>query len=766
MITWAAILGWLAPLTIQERWLPTATLWVLAAMVALFALWKLGLRKAMVFLLLTAAPLAASGLHQSDPELVALTDGFGEVNARFEALQDSAAVKSNFGVETRVKIRLNGIATRSGYHHLSATGWASTREQQVFRAGESYRATLLFSPARSHSMAFQASMESKAIRVGKAPVWASLVTDLKARYLAETRGVNADAKALVTGMAIGDTTGLSEETKNQMVAVSLTHLVAVSGANCAIVVAATFVLLGRVVRRRWWRFAVTELVLIGYVYLTEGPPSVIRAAIMASVVILARTLGRRISALTSLSLAVLICLLIWPELVADFGFALSVAATLGLLVVAPELMRKLPVSWPTWLRAGVAVSASAQLLCTPILLQLQTGIPLYSIPANLLADPLVAPVTVLGLAALLLVGPAPALASTLVYLASLATNFIALEAAWFAGLPEATLPWLSGWLGAAAALALVLAAIAWANLPGSPWRKPLSAILVGVALIELSFAAAGYLRFVRWPTSDWFIASCDVGQGDATLIRSRGQVALIDVGREPDLVARCLGRLGIRHLDLLVLTHFDLDHVGGLKGALDHVSIGQALVTSFQDDRPAAAIVGRQLAEHGIAPVAVGVGVFGRLGDFSWRVISPHQGGAEAEDSNDGSVTMVFESPKSIIVTLADLGEKGQLRLSRESATWLPSDFYAKPLVLKVSHHGSADQYAEFIESLKPEIALISVGVGNGYGHPTERTLGILRRSGAEIERTDRMGSIAIGFDDSGQLVRSISGASLVTSNR
>jgi competence protein ComEC len=215
-----------------------------------------------------------------------------------------------------------------------------------------------------------------------------------------------------------------------------------------------------------------------------------------------------------------------------------------------------------------------------------------------------------------------------------------------------------------------------------------------------------------------------------------------------------------------VLTHFDLDHVGGVDGVLEHASIGAAMVTSFVDDRPGANYCRDELARFGIDPMAGGVGVFGTLGDFNWRVISPHLGAAEAEDSNDGSVTMIFDSPNVDIITLADLGEKGQMRLARELATWLPADYFAKPRIMKVSHHGSADQYPEFIEALKPQVALISVGLHNSYGHPTRRTLSVLRRTGAAIERTDQMGSVAISFGEHGELERSISGPMLVGSAR
>ena len=111
---------------------------------------------------------------------------------------------------------------------------------------------------------------------------------------------------------------------------------------------------------------------------------------------------------------------------------------------------------------------------------------------------------------------------------------------------------------------------------------------------------------------------------------------------------------------------------------------------------------------------------------------------------------MLFQSPRLNVLTLADLGEKGQMRLARESAGWLGNGFGGVPLVVKVSHHGSADQYPELYEALGPNVALVSVGAHNDYGHPTRRTLDLLLRSGSRIYRTDLMSGIAVGISPEG----------------
>jgi competence protein ComEC len=134
--------------------------------------------------------------------------------------------------------------------------------------------------------------------------------------------------------------------------------------------------------------------------------------------------------------------------------------------------------------------------------------------------------------------------------------------------------------------------------------------------------------------------------------------------------------------------------------------------------------------------------ISGRLGEFSWRVLAPSKTASEAKDSNDASVVMIFSGPDFDLLLLGDLGESGQQRISSSANQILRSS--AKPLILKVSHHGSNDQSAALHESLRPELALISVGEGNGYGHPGTELLDLLARSGSQVLRTDAYGSIAI----------------------
>ena len=578
---------------------------------------------------------------------------------------------------------------------------------------------------------------------------------LRANYVALLSGVTPDSKVLVAGLAMGEIADLSEELEEQMRSVSLTHLVAVSGANCAIVVGMVYLICVRLRLGRAGRTFVSLASLVGYVMLVGPDPSVLRAAVMTASVIVMVALGRRTWAVNALAIAAIILLIADPWLAVEYGFGLSVLATSGILLLAPAMTEKLATKMPLPLALGLSVTMSAQLLCLPLLLQLQPGLPTYSVIANLLAGPMVAPVTVLGILAVVLTPILPWLVGPITWLASLGTFLIEIVAIFFAELPIVYFPWVTGLSATILSALLILMVSAWlrSNLPRL--RQSSVAGLVVVAVATLSVPAASEILPGGWPLSDWEVVACDVGQGDALVIKSLGRVAVIDVGKDEGLIDSCLSELGVRTIDLLVLTHFDFDHVGGLTGALGGRSVSHAIVSGFPDDRPATKGSLDQLEEIRTQVIVAEPTISGSLGEFGWRVLAPTKTAAEAKDSNDASVTMVFRSSKLDLVLLGDLGAEGQERVSKSVIQTIGSS--NKPLILKVSHHGSNDQSASFHQQLKPDLALISVGSENGYGHPGKQALRILGSVGAQVLRTDLLGAIAIS-SSSGELQWSATG--------
>jgi competence protein ComEC len=281
----------------------------------------------------------------------------------------------------------------------------------------------------------------------------------------------------------------------------------------------------------------------------------------------------------------------------------------------------------------------------------------------------------------------------------------------------------------------------------SRMRKQAIAGLALVALTFVSFSGSAVARSQTWPGTGWQIASCDVGQGDATLIRSANQTMLIDVGRDPEPIAKCLETLGVTRVDVLLLTHFDSDHVGGLDGVFERATVDLAMISPFDDDRPQVGVTLDRLAKANVSVSTAEVGDRGTLGEASWLVAAPEPRAAGAEDSNDASVILRLETSQWLLLAFADAGERAQMRTVRIRNSLLNRS-PGKPLIVKVSHHGSADQYAELFEDLRPEVALFSAGESNSYGHPTKRALEIFQNAGSAIFRTDQQGSIALHMLD------------------
>lgn len=288
--------------------------------------------------------------------------------------------------------------------------------------------------------------------------------DLRARFVAASAFLPSDAAGLLPGMVTGDTSALDEGLANAMKTVGMTHLTAVSGANCSLVLGA---LLAGCRRLRLSRVpaAGTALAGLGLFVVLVGPDaSVLRAALMGAVGIAALAGGRTGRGLSLLCLAVIGLLLLDPALGGSFGFLLSVLATLGIILLGRRIMDWTPAAVPRWAAAAVAVPLSAQMLCGPVIVLLQPQFSTYSLLANIAAAPLVAPVTLLGTAAVPLLAAAPWLAVALIAVAGTFSAGVAATAWFFARLPGSSLPWpegVPGLLTMAVLSALTLAA-AWA----------------------------------------------------------------------------------------------------------------------------------------------------------------------------------------------------------------------------------------------------------------------------------------------------------------
>jgi competence protein ComEC len=570
------------------------------------------------------------------------------------------------------------------------------------------------------------------------PPWSAWTTGVRERFAQAAATTPGDGGALLPGLAIGDEAAVDAGLSDAMKTSSLTHLTAVSGANCALVTALVFLALSRIGLGRRARVAGALVALGAFVVLVTPGSSVVRAAVMATVVLIGVARGRPAQGLPALGLAVIVMVVVDPWIARDYGFVLSVLATAGLLVLAAPLARALGRWLPRSLALALAIPIAAQLACQPVLILLSPTLPLYGVPANLLAAPAAPIATVLGCFACLLLPVVPAFGQVIVWVAWAPSQWIATLARGVQGLPGSALPWIEGAGGVIASAAVLLAVLVLVLAPGRGGRRVAAA--AGCALIVGLVAYAGILggtavgRLSALPP-DWQIAACDVGQGDGVLVRDGDAVLMIDVGRRPGPAAACLDRLGISRVDLLVLTHYDADHVGGFEALVGRTA--EALVG--QTDRAFDEHVVAGLRRGGARITQVYAGVAGRLGALDWRVIWPPRPapGQSALTGNPGSVTVAVHGRGLTSIFLGDLGEEAQDALLATGAV-RPVD------VVKVAHHGSADQSERLYRALQARIGLVSVGGHNGYGHPTASALNMLGRVGTAIERTDCQGLLLV----------------------
>jgi competence protein ComEC len=329
-------------------------------------------------------------------------------------------------------------------------------------------------------------------------------------------------------------------------------------------------------------------------------------------------------------------------------------------------------------------------------------------------------------------------------LAWVPSAWIAAVAQACANFPGNRLPWLGDLVGVLGLVVITLLGLALllrprgsghpgGGGPGARWPLAATAFLIafgGVYFGTLVGATVG--RAFSFP-ADWQVAACDIGQGDAVVVRDGDFHALIDVGPDPKPLTACLHTLGISRIDLLVLTHYDLDHIGGVDAVIGMVSTALVGVPeNAQDER-----LHSRLSDGGAVVREAAEGDTGTLGSLRWQILWPKRGGTVMQTGNAGSVTILFDGHGIRSLFLGDLGEEAQNAM-RAAANPPPVD------VVKVAHHGSADQSPRLYEALQASVGVISVGVDNGYGHPTRRLLDILASTGTAAFRTDREGMVVI----------------------
>lgn len=623
------------------------------------------------------------------------------------------------GQVTEVHSRVLVAATERSWVHLMP--------------GQDLRVSGRFAPPRPHTpTGALLQVRGPPPEAESAPWRDRAAVDIRAGLRSAVAGLGPDERGLVPGLVLGDTSGLPPDLEADFQVAGLSHIVAVSGSNLALLLGAVLGLARLAGVRLRALPLVGLLTVVVFVFIARPEPSLLRASVMGIVGVIGLAAGRRGRAGPALCAAVIVLLLVDPWLARSYGFALSVCATAGLIVLAPRWRDRLATRMPRAWATAIAVPAAAQAACGPVIVLLTDEVAPVAVAANLLAVPAVPPAMLLGVLAAVASPVCPPLAQLFGELAGLPAWWIVTVARYAADAPGANLPWVGGVRGA-----LVLALLTLAVVTVRQFRPValVAALLVALLLVRPSLPLPPLLPG-SWPPRDWVLVACDVGQGDALVLNAgRGAAVVVDAGPDPDAVDGCLRRLGIRRIPYLVLTHFHADHVDGLPGVLRGRDVAEIGVSPLPDPPGQAEQVLRGAGRIPLTHPAPGEQ---RLaGAVSWRVLWPSRLISEDSPANNASVVLLAEVRGVRILLTGDIEPPAQSALYR-AEPGLRAD------VLKIPHHGSAHQDAGFLASLGARIAIASAGADNGYGHPAPSTLRVLLHAAMRVTRTDRHGDVAV----------------------
>lgn len=579
--------------------------------------------------------------------------------------------------------------------------------------------------------------------------------DWWARVILPVRGVIRGAieqnlsggpAGLLKGVLLGAKKAVPEEVKTTFAQTGVNHVLAVSGLHVGLIAGAVFFMLKMLGVSRGMTAGLTIFALVFYALITGLPPSVVRAATMGCVALLGIVGQRDIDGGNILGIAGLGLLIARPQDLFDVGFQLSFVATGGILVLYRPLRDLMPVErgWcDMWIAGPLAVSVAAQVTTLPFVVSYFGLVSIVGLIANLIVVPLVGVGVGLGLLTVVGFVVWPPLATVLN-----AANWLVLSSAigiadWmarpdWAAFEVARPPWFV--FGVYLSLVpLILPQV----------RRVCSAYCLILALV---LANIGVWKDILLSGSALEVYFLDVGQGDAVFCRyPNGRTLLVDGGIRTHytdmgerVVLPFLKSQGVGHVDVVVGSHPDADHIGGLISVLEEVSVGHYLdsgqcVETFTGKRLLEVVKAKGIAYHAVAAGDSLIGLGGLVLHPTPDYVS--DSGPAPEGANNGSVVIRIVHRGTTLLLTGDI----ERETDGDMARWghrLRAD------VLKAAHHGSRTSSTRaFLDAVNPKVAAISCGVNNRFRHPSPEVIARFREMGIQIWRTDQAGAIAMKLD-------------------
>ncbi len=544
--------------------------------------------------------------------------------------------------------------------------------------------------------------------------------------------VSGEGKELLKGIATGDTSGFSSEMYNAFIDIGISHITAVSGMNVSLLVAFVMFMFSFTGVPRKIRSAVSIIAVIIYAVITGLSPSIVRAAVMIILTLVASLFDRKDDEITSTLLAATVILCVNPYSIFDVGFMLSFSSVIWIRLYSPHINPVLRKIFPDFVADVAGVALCAQIATLPVVVYIFNRISVVAILTNVIVVPVVE-ILFIGTFGMLFAGMVlPQLAVVIGTVLGLIADAVIVISKAFAAFPVATvtvkspdLIWLFTYL--------FILCIIYLSLKNKRFYKLPSAVVGIIVAISLVF------HFL--PTKTFEITFVNVGQGDCIYVACpTGEKILVDTGKNEYYAVSFLKHNGITHLDKVFISHIDTDHIGGLESILESVNVDEVVLPKIPHTETV--LLGKSIAATDVRFADYADEFV--FGDCRAKVFWPGQTILKEDITNNNSLGINITYKDKNFLLMGDIETVAEEMIINE--------FIVDADVIKVGHHGSSNSTSDkLLETVTPEYAVISVGE-NSYGHPSEDVLLRLEKHNCNILRTDINGNITFVVNKDGTM--------------